>query len=222
VAIRSLRSPASALPAGAGAAPIDCDREGTKALTPILIIPGLGGSGPHHWQTYLERSFPGTLRVHQDDWDKPDRGVWIDRLVAAMEDAPGAVLVAHSLGCALVSHVAAERPDLIIEAALLVAPADVESADHAPRCIRGFAPIPRRPLPCRSVVVASNDDPFVTLPRARAFADAWGADFVDAGQLGHINVEAGFGPWSMGERILRRLMIARGESQIRTPAALRA
>lgn len=186
-------------------------------MTPILIIPGLGGSGLHHWQTYLERSFPGTSRVEQDDWDAPDRKTWVERLVAAVEAAPGAVLVAHSLGCALVAHVAAERPDLTIEAALLVAPADVDSADHTPDHIRDFAPIPCSPLPFRSVVVASANDPFMSLPRAREIADAWGAGFVDAGSLGHINIDAGFGPWPTGERILRRLMTARRELRFSAP-----
>jgi len=31
-------------------------------MPPILIIPGLNGSGPHHWQTRLEQSFPGARR----------------------------------------------------------------------------------------------------------------------------------------------------------------
>jgi uncharacterized protein len=128
-------------------------------MTAILIIPGLGGSRPHHWQTCLERSFPDTCRVQQADWDRPDRSAWIARLVAAIEDAPGAVLVAHSLGCALVAHAAAERPDLPIAAALLVAPADVDSVDHTPEHVRGFAPMPRAPLPFRSIVGGGERDP---------------------------------------------------------------
>ncbi len=186
-------------------------------MTPILIIPGLGGSGPQHWQTCLERSFPNTSRVQQDDWERPDRSRWVERLVAAIETAPGTVLVAHSLGCALVAHVAAERPELPIEAALLVAPADVDSANHTPEHVRGFAPIPRVPLPFRAVVVASTNDPFMTLARARELADAWGTDFVHAGPLGHINVDSGLGPWPVGERILRRLIAARRYSRFQAP-----
>jgi uncharacterized protein len=75
-------------------------------MTPILVVAGLGGSGPHHWQTYLERSFPGVSRVHQDDWDSPHPAVWTGSLVAAIEASPGAVPVAHSLGCAVVAHAA--------------------------------------------------------------------------------------------------------------------
>jgi uncharacterized protein len=193
---------------------------GQRMMPPILIIPGLNGSGPHHWQTCLERSFRGVRRVQQADWKRPNRAAWVERLVADIEANPGGVLVAHSLGCALVAHVAAERPDLAIEAALLVAPADVESPRHTPQRLRGFAPIPRVPLPFRSVVVASTNDPYMALPRARELADTWGAAFVDAGPIGHINVEAGFGPWPAGERILRDLMLGRREPRPSARATL--
>jgi uncharacterized protein len=191
-------------------------------MTPILIVPGLNGSGPHHWQTCLEQLFPGARRVHQADWKRPDRAAWAERLAAAIETTPGGVLVAHSLGCALLAHVVAERPNLAVEAALLVAPADVESSRHTPEHIRGFAPIPRTPLPFRSVVVASSNDPYMALPRARELAYAWGAKFIDAGPLGHINVDAGFGPWPTGERILRDLILGSrgpGSAAAATPHA---
>lgn len=106
----------------------------------------------------------------------------------------------------LVAHLALMRPDLPIAAALLVAPADVESARHTPDHIRGFAPIPRLRLPFRSIVVASTDDPFMAFARARDLSEDWGAGFVDAGASGHINVEAGFGPWPAGERIVNSLI----------------
>jgi predicted alpha/beta hydrolase family esterase len=194
--------------------------EQVRQMTPILIVPGLGGSGQHHWQTYLERSFPGASRVHQDDWDRPDREAWTERLAAAVDAAPGAVLVAHSLGCAVVVHAAAARPDLPVAAALLVAPADVDrDREHdATDRLHGFAPMPCTALPFRSVVVASTDDPYLTVARARAFADDWGAEFIEAGALGHINVDAGFGPWSDGERMLRRLITIRSRTFLTPPS----
>jgi uncharacterized protein len=41
-------------------------------MAPVIIVPGLGGSEDDHWQTHLERSLPGAIRVHQDDWNGPD------------------------------------------------------------------------------------------------------------------------------------------------------
>jgi uncharacterized protein len=185
-------------------------------MMPILIVPGLGGSGDQHWQTHLERAFPSSVRVHQEEWDRPDLKKWLARLADAVDAIPGAVLVAHSLGCPLVTHLAAEYPDLSVAAALMVAPADVESRDHTPDHTRGFAPIPRRPLPFASIVVASTNDPFMEFARARDLARDWRAEFFDAGPCGHINVAAGYGPWPAGHCIVQSLLVwARDSARIR-------
>ena len=88
---------------------------------------------------------------------------------------------------------------------LLVAPPDVEHPDFPP-VMEGFAPIPRARLPFPSLVVASRNDPFADFERSRALADAWGSRFVDAGHSGHLNADAGFGPWPLGERLLAELL----------------
>jgi len=191
-------------------------------MTPILIVPGLGGSSETHWQTHMQRALAGTIRVEQDDWDRPDLARWLDRLAQAVEVWPGAVLVAHSLGCPLVAHLAQQRPDLDIAAALLVAPADVDSARHTPRRTHGFAPIPLRPLRFRSIVVASTDDSYITIDRAQELADAWEAEFVDAGPAGHINVASGFGPWPAGLRMVESLKAAAGAPRPESRTGLRA
>ena len=180
-------------------------RESDQA-TPILIVPGLGGSGPEHWQTHWERAYPRAQRVEQADWNRPVRADWLSRLTQALRDAPGAILVGHSLGCALIAHLAWRRPDLAIGGALLVAPADVDDDDRIPRDVRDFAPMPLARLPFRAAVVASTNDPYMGLERARTLAKAWGTRFVNAGACGHINIAAGFGPWPAGEALLADLM----------------
>jgi uncharacterized protein len=62
------------------------------------------------------------------------------------------------------------------------------------------------PLPFRSIVVESTNDLYITNERARELSAAWGAEFVDAGPVGHINVEAGFGPWTRGLRMVNSLI----------------
>lgn len=179
-----------------------------NAAPVALILPGLNGSGPEHWQTRWEILHPTYRRVVQRDWDHPDREAWLAELGAAVADAGAPVaLVAHSLGCALAVHAAARPFAASIVAALLVAPADVDSPAHTPPETRGFAPLPLRPLPFPATVVASADDPFVTLPRARGFADAWGARFVDAGPQGHLNAASGLGDWPDGHRQLEELLV---------------
>jgi hypothetical protein len=185
-------------------------------MAPVLIVPGLGGSGADHWQTHLELSFPGSTRIQQDDWDRPVLSAWLARLDECVQDRPGSILVAHSLGCILVAHLAARRPTLPIAAAVLVAPADVESCRDTLSTTQSFTPIPRDALPFRAVVVASTNDPFMDYDRAREFSRAWKADLINLGASGHINVASGHGRWRVGEAIIRSLaaetMIARRPS----------
>jgi predicted alpha/beta hydrolase family esterase len=187
---------------------------GDAAPAPVaLVLPGLNGSGPEHWQTRWEVLHPSYRRVVQRDWDHPDREAWLAALEAAVERAGApVVLVAHSLGCALAAHAAARPFAAAIAAALLVAPADVDSPARTPPETRCFAPLPLRPLPFPATVVASQDDPYVTLARARAFAAAWGATFVDAGPRGHLNAASGLGDWPDGHRHLEALLARIGQS----------
>jgi len=174
----------------------------------FLIVPGLGGSGPEHWQSLWERSYPGTERVEQQDWDRPDRDAWISSLARAVRATPGAILIGHSLGCDLIGHLADRQPDLPIAGALLVAPADVDAEDCLSPYLLEFAPMPLARLPFPASVVSSTNDPYVTSERARFFAKAWGARFVNAGPCRHINIAAGFGPWPAGEKLLDDLVRA--------------
>jgi predicted alpha/beta hydrolase family esterase len=57
-------------------------------------------------------------------------------------------------------------------------------------------------LPFPSIVVASTNDQYVDIERARAFAQAWGSTLVEIGEAGHINGASGYGEWPEGERML--------------------
>jgi predicted alpha/beta hydrolase family esterase len=172
---------------------------------PVLIIPGLGGSGPEHWQSLWEPRL-GAVRVEQADWDLPDRVGWISHLDAAIAASPQPpVLLAHSLSCALVACWAALHRRTI-HGALLVGPADVDSDKHTPDVAHVFRPMPMARLPFPTIVVASRDDPYVDFTRAEIFAQAWGAELADAGKAGHINSSAGYGEWPAGEKLLARLV----------------
>lgn len=169
-------------------------------MTTVLTLPGWYGSDALHWQTRWER-LHGALRVEQTDWEHPELSSWIAALDRAVAAQPGrVVLVAHSLGCALVAHWAgyAQAAGLAtIEAALLVAPPDLER-DAAPVELRGFAPMPSRALPFASILVASTNDPFSSLDRSAQFASEWGSDLVSIGAAGHINTDTGLGDWPSG------------------------
>jgi predicted alpha/beta hydrolase family esterase len=172
-------------------------------MTRVLVVPGYDNSGPDHWQTLWERDHPEYRRVEMPDWLNPRRDEWVatlDREIRASDEP--AVIVAHSLGCITLAHWAAAHTGPV-QAALLVTPVDVEATELP---LETFAPVPTEPLPFRAVVVASQNDPFVAVERAREFAGNWKAVFIDAGEAGHINVASGHGPWPDGEQLLEDLM----------------
>lgn len=165
----------------------------------LLIVPGWEGSGPDHWQSRWERSFKTARRVDQLDWDRPVKDEWVANLVAAVQQAERpVVLIAHSLGVSTVVHAASVMNADRIAGAFLVAAPDLEGRDIWPVSDGGFTPPPAVPLPYPAVLVASTDDPYCPLSRARIFAHAWGAALIEAGPAGHINTASGHGPWPEG------------------------
>jgi len=180
-------------------------RRGTGGIgRTTLILPGLYNSGPDHWQSHWERSGPPFKRVRHRNWETPDRQEWVATLDAAIAEAIGEILlVAHSTACALVAFWAAgsRRP---IRGALLVGPSDTEAPTY-PVGPTGWQPMPLQRLPFPSVVVASSNDEYVSLARAKHFAREWGSRLVDAGALGHINSASGLGDWPEGRALLESL-----------------
>ncbi len=170
----------------------------------ILLIPGIGNSGPEHWQSRWQAAHPDYRRVEQRDWDHPVCAEWAGALERAVEAAgAGSVLVAHSLGCLLAAHwLRATRRR--VAGALLVAVPDPAGPQFPAEAI-GFSPAAGGPLPCPSIVVASRDDPYASIEYARRRAEDWGSGFVDIGRAGHINAASGLGGWSAGHDLLARL-----------------
>ncbi|MFG0678161.1 RBBP9/YdeN family alpha/beta hydrolase [Delftia sp. WSY_7] len=168
----------------------------------IIIVPGWRNSGPDHWQSLWAQQLPHAERVEQDDWLVPHREPWVAALEQLVLSWPEpVVLAAHSLGCITAAHMGPEA-SARVQGALLVAPADPERRAQ----LADFAPVPYAPLPYRSVLVASSNDPYCPIRRAGAYARAWGSEFVRLQNAGHINVESGFGDWPLGLALLQSLM----------------
>jgi uncharacterized protein len=176
----------------------------------VLVVPGLHGSGPTHWQSRWQRLYPAFKRVEQQHWDQPDLPIWSQRLQEVLQQQPvqPSLIVAHSFGCLVTAHcaIAAHGGAFKIAGALLVAPADpikfnvVEGVQQA--------------LPFPSVVVASSNDPWMRAARAVHWAQVWGSEFVEAGALGHINAESGLGDWPAGQDLLRQLAASIAQARI--------
>jgi hypothetical protein len=165
----------------------------------FVLVPGRFNSGPGHWQSLWEADLPFWQRVSQRTWTDPDvhrlRGS-LRRLLA--QCTRPALLVGHSLGALASCCLALEVP-AAVGGLMLVAPAEPErfhAEDEVPRC----------PLGVPSVLVASQNDPFMTYARAEHWAAVWGSALLDLGEAGHINVESGFGPWAYGKDVLLGLV----------------
>lgn len=172
----------------------------------VLILPGWNNSGPEHWQTLWENEHPEFKRVVQKDWVNVCLEDWLAALDQAIsQSGKPVVLVAHSLGCILVAHWA-KLGHHGVNAALLVAPADAENHETCPRETWSFGPIPLQPLPFKSIVVASDDDPYCKLSRAKHFAECWGSEFINIGAQGHINSASNLGSWPEGQKLLAQLL----------------
>jgi predicted alpha/beta hydrolase family esterase len=174
----------------------------------FLILHGWQGSGPEHWQTWLA----GRLRagghhvqypqLPECDTPCPDR--WgialrseLGRLAARREDER--VVVAHSLGCVLwLREAAAIAPSRRVDRVVLVAPPCPGSA--VPELARFYPTETDREAVAgaarRTRLVCADDDPYC--PGGGA-ARHWGEPLDLPVDLlpgaGHLNVEAGFGPW---------------------------
>ena len=172
----------------------------------ILILPGLGNSGPEHWQRRWGNRFSTAQFVEQDEWDHPQLGPWmhaIERQIM-MATRP-VVLVAHSLGVSAAVHTAQRLKDGKVRGAFLVSPPDHEG-DEIPREVSSFGRVPRDLLPFPSMLIASTNDPLCSVARAVDFATCWGSDLHLAGDAGHINTASGHGPWPEGLLMFTRLM----------------
>jgi predicted alpha/beta hydrolase family esterase len=183
------------------------------SMATTLVIPGLHSSGPSHWQTWFEAQIPGSVRVIQHDWKRADLPEWAGRIRHEITRHPGDIfLVAHSFGALAGAQAAADYRERI-RGALLVAPADPEKFGVTDQ-------LPAKPLGFPAAVIASTNDPWISISRASKLAAAWGAEFVNIGPAGHINVEAGYGAWPEGLAIFNRLT-ANSDSDQRLPQRAR-
>lgn len=170
----------------------------------VLILPGYGNSGEMHWQSLWEQKNPHFMRVYQDNWLLPEKESWVaslEKMLAQTEDE--VILIAHSMACLVVAHWAS-RPHKAIKAALLVA---VPNPDEPafPADAKGFENTPTTAFDFPSIVVASSNDVYASLEFAHKMAQAWGSEYVNVGEKGHINADSGLGFWDEGWKLLQKL-----------------
>ena len=163
----------------------------------FLILHGLGGSGPGHWQSWLNERLRA---AGHDVWypslpdpDHPDLGAWLETVRVNRAPEGGEVVLAHSLGCLLwLHHRGGGGPPA--QRALLVAPPGPSAAREVPE-IAGFFPLPVTGDD-GARWVTSDDDPYCPEGAKKLFTGPF--DVLEG--AGHVNPDSGYGPWPSVER----------------------
>ncbi|MET7683729.1 alpha/beta hydrolase [Streptomyces sp. NPDC005423] len=179
-------------------------------MTAYVIIPGIDGSDERHWQSLWENLWGASaVRIAPASWSTPDLRDWVAAVQAAhaiaSERDDQVALVAHSLGCwAAAEWLDLARPDGVT--AFLVAPPDLRGPDFPREAASTFTELPVRPLPCRSLMVASDDDPYCAPATSASIARRWQAQQLLVGSHGHFNSDSGLGDWPAGRELLHTLL----------------
>jgi predicted alpha/beta hydrolase family esterase len=180
-----------------------------------VLLHGIDGSGPGHWQRWLADELTGAGREVRfpdlPDASAPELNPWLDAIDAALsglnDDAFD--VVAHSLGAIAWLHHAvrwsaaregvsasAESAPLPARVALVAPP----SPDRLKSVAPGFAPVPMdidavRRAADGTVLVGGDNDPHCP----RGIAQVYGVPLKMAATVipgaGHLNTASGYGPW---------------------------
>lgn len=175
-----------------------------------LIVPGVNGSDPAHWQSWLQSRRQNSAFVSGIDYGDPVIARWADQIrCEIIASRSPTIVVAHSFGC-LATALALQENQPNVIGVVLVAPASPEFFTHSgpvqsnPTNLRTkhpegesvFSCMPRETLGVPGILVGSSNDPWMKMLEARFWADCWGLQFILMNEAGHINTESGFGKWT--------------------------
>jgi predicted alpha/beta hydrolase family esterase len=179
-------------------------------MSTVLIVPGLRGHVPEHWQTLLAAELSdaqiAVRTVPPLEVDALSCAARVAAIEAALARIAGpVVLVAHSAGVLMVAHWAARHAgaDCRIAGALLVTPPDLDapwpSNYPSPAVLRsqGWAPLPQGPLPFPSILCASDNDYLAAPEVVQRMGAGWGSELLALGMAGHMNPASGYGHWPL-------------------------
>jgi predicted alpha/beta hydrolase family esterase len=171
-----------------------------------LLLHGLEGSGEGHWQRWLAPRLAGCGAAvafpDLPDADDPDPSAWESELARVLgEVGEPPVVLAHSLGCVLWLRHASRAGERVAERVLLVAPPATEAVPAVVR-FSAFDPDPARvrEAATETRIVCSDDDPYNPVGALKTHAEPLGLPVEVVAGAGHLNVDAGYGPWPAVER----------------------
>lgn len=167
-----------------------------------IIVPGVGGSDYDHWQSWLQRQLMSCSRVQQQDWNAPLLSSWVQNFVDTVAKVNEPIqVIAHSFGCLTAVSALNEYPELTqkIKKMVLVAPANPARfgeqgfARDSSNDYSAYFHQLKLKVPCEMII--SENDPWLNFEDAKQLAKAWNLRPHNLGQVGHINVASGFGPF---------------------------
>ncbi|MDQ1144628.1 putative alpha/beta hydrolase family esterase [Bacillus sp. SORGH_AS 510] len=170
----------------------------------FLIIHGLGGSGPDHWQTWLSQELKQrdyhVCYPTFTNYDTPDKKVWLKELSAAIDSIPEnrqLIVVTHSLGCILWMHFAAMNNKQMAHRVIMVAPPSPEMTLTE---ASSFYPVPvvkinLENLAEETLFVHSSNDPYCNEQHREKYENLE-LPSITFQNMGHINAKSGHGPWT--------------------------
>ena len=177
----------------------------------VVLVPGMRGPSPEHWQTLLAEQLPEARHVPPLGREPRNVSEHVEALQAVLEDLDTSVfLVAHSAGVITTVHWASRHKGRVAGALLatppdLVIPLPEEYPSLEQLANLDWLPVPLEPLPFASILAVSADDPLSDPDRVRGFGDAWGCVIRPIGAVGHLNPASGYGEWPDAMRLLDEL-----------------
>ncbi len=163
----------------------------------VLILYGWHGSDEPHWQAWLARELAADNCIvafpHLSDNLNPDLETWLQEALEVYEELRPDVVVAHSLGNILWFHLCSRIAHRVQKLLLCAPPRDL---GDTPEVATFFpAPTPEDLMGRETLMVVSDDDPYMSPEESRALAEALGVPLRVLHGAGHINAASGYGAW---------------------------
>jgi predicted alpha/beta hydrolase family esterase len=168
----------------------------------FLILHGLSGSGPGHWQRWLEERLTQAGHAVRfpdlPDPDEPDPTTWQDTVLGELAalDGDERVVLCHSLSCITWLAVSQELEHPVDRVALVAPP----SLRAGLRELEPFFPVTATAADitraaARTRLVCSDNDAYCPEGAASLYGGPLDLPIDLLAGRGHLNVDAGLGPW---------------------------
>lgn len=174
-----------------------------KAFNTVFVA-GYQNSLDGHWQEVWHSETKNSYWVEQTNWNYPNCSDWVETLNTLIQSLQGPiVLITHSLGGSTVAEWCKKHPESTsnVLGAFMVAVPDVLRSDF-PQQISGYESPPSQKLPFPSIALASTNDPYSNFDRAEMFAQQWGSELINLGDLEHIS-NRNLVDWPQGKVLLQ-------------------